>query len=131
MRSQGELASNYKQLDAASYDSAAAEFDRLTERFNGPLAARILDLAQLHATDHVLDVGTGTGLVALRAGGLAQNGRVVGIDHSSGMLEQAAAKAQRSGLSDVIRFRPMDAEQLEFPDHSFDVVLSLYALFHF
>jgi ubiquinone/menaquinone biosynthesis C-methylase UbiE len=28
-------------------------------------------------------------------------------------------------------FRRMDAEQLEFPDRSFDVVLSLYALFHF
>jgi SAM-dependent methyltransferase len=131
VRRQEEVASNYKQLDAASYDNAAAEFDRLTERFNGPLAMRILDLAQLQATDHVLDVGTGTGLVALRAAPLAENGRVVGIDHSSGMLEQASTKARRSGLSDVVMFRQMDAEQLEFPDRSFDVVLSLYSLFHF
>src|ERR1700730_8247533 len=113
MRSQGQLASDYKRLDAASYDDAAAEFDRLTERFNGPLAVRILDLAQLQATDHVLDVGTGTGLVALRAGTLAENGRVVGIDHSSGMLEQAATKARRSGLSGVVAFRQMDAGRLE------------------
>jgi SAM-dependent methyltransferase len=127
----GTVTSNYKQLDAASYDNAAAEFDRLTERFNGPLAARILDLARPQVTDHVLDVGTGTGLVALRAGTRAADGRVVGIDHSSGMLEQASAKAEQFGLSGVVTFRRMDAEKLEFPDRSFDVVMSLYALFHF
>jgi ubiquinone/menaquinone biosynthesis C-methylase UbiE len=131
MRRQGQFASDYKRLDAASYDDAAAEFDRLTERFNGPLAARILELAGLQPSDHVLDVGTGTGLVALRAGALAQNGRVIGIDHSAGMLEQGSAKARQSGLGDAVIFRQMDAEQLEFPDRSFDVVLSLYALFHF
>lgn len=125
------MTSDYKQLDAASYDSAAAEFDRLSERFNVALAMRMLDMARLRSTDHVLDVGTGTGLVALRAGTLTANGRVVGIDHSSGMLEQACAKALSLGLSDVLTFAPMDAERLDFPDRFFDVVLSLYALFHF
>jgi SAM-dependent methyltransferase len=91
----------------------------------------MLELAQLQAKDHVLDVGTGTGLVALRAGSLARNGHVVGIDHSSGMLEQASAKARRSGLAEIVTFQRMDAEQLEFSEESFDVVLSLYALFHF
>jgi ubiquinone/menaquinone biosynthesis C-methylase UbiE len=122
---------SYKQVDAASYDLAAVEFDRLTERFSGPLAMRMIEFAQLRAREHVLDVGTGTGLVALRAGSLAKNGRVIGIDHSSGMLEQASAKAQRSRLADVVTFQRMDAEQLEFPDQCFDAVLSLYALFHF
>ncbi len=131
MGSQRQLASDYKRLDAASYDDAAAEFDRLTERFNGPLATRILELAGLQPSDHVLDVGTGTGLVALRAAALAKNRRIVGIDHSAGMLKQASAKAQLSGFGDAVTFRQMDAEQLAFPDRSFDIVLSLYALFHF
>jgi ubiquinone/menaquinone biosynthesis C-methylase UbiE len=122
---------NYKQLDAASYDGAAAEFDRLSERFNVPLAMRMLDMARLRNNDHVLDVGTGTGLIALRAGTLAANGRVIGIDHSSGMLEQARAKVPSLRLSNVVTFMPMDAERLDFPDRFFDVVLSLYALFHF
>jgi SAM-dependent methyltransferase len=126
-----QVASNFKQVDAASYDIAAAEFDRLSELFCGPLAMRLLDLARLQATDATLDVGTGTGLVALRAAARARNGSVIGIDHSSGMLEQADEKALRSGLKDVVSFRLMDAERLEFPDNSFDVVLSLYALFHF
>ena len=34
-------------------------------------------------------------------------------------------------MGEVVTFRLSDAEQLEFPDQSFDVVLSLYALFHF
>jgi SAM-dependent methyltransferase len=131
MRGQGRLAPDYKQLDAASYDDAAAEFDRLTERFNGPLAARILDLAGVRPSDHVLDVGTGTGLVALRAGTFANNGRVIGIDHSAGMLEQASAKALGAGFGETVMFQRMDAEQLDFPARSFDIVLSLYALFHF
>ena len=131
MHEQSQLASNNKKVDAASYDIAAAEFDRLSERFCGPLAMRLLDVAQLRAADQVLDVGTGTGLVALRAADGARNGRVIGIDHSPGMLEQAADKAQRAGLADAATFRVMDAERLEFPEQSFDVVLSLYALFHF
>jgi len=131
MRKHGQAASEYKRLDAASYDDAAADFDRLTERFSGPLATRMLDLAELNSSDRVLDVGTGTGLVALRAGRLVQNGGVIGIDHSPGMLEQSSVKARQSGLSHLVKFRHMDAEELEFPDRSFDRVLSLYALFHF
>jgi hypothetical protein len=43
MRSLELAETNYKQVDAASYDLAAVEFDRLTERFYGPLAMRMLD----------------------------------------------------------------------------------------
>jgi ubiquinone/menaquinone biosynthesis C-methylase UbiE len=121
----------YKQIDAESYDKVAAEFDRLTERFSAPIAMRMIELAQLKPSDCILDVGTGTGLVALRVARLLAGGRVTGIDHSRGMMEQAWAKARRSDLCDVVAFRQMDAEQLDFPDQSFDVVLSLFALFHF
>jgi SAM-dependent methyltransferase len=61
---------------------------------------------------------------------MVAGGRVVGIDHSPGMLDQARAKAGQPS-SDVLSFRQMDAERLEFPDGSFDVVLSLFALLHF
>src|SRR4051812_30094420 len=112
---------SHKQVDAASYDVAALEFDDLSESLCGPLAWRMLELARLQATDEVLDVGTGTGLVARRAAARARH--VTGIDHSRGMLDQAIAGAQKSGLSEVTSFRLMDAERLEFPDQSFDVVL--------
>jgi len=125
------LPSEHKARDATSYDAIAIEFDRFSERFNEPLAARILQLAAPQSTDHIIDVGTGSGLVALRAAAIASKGLVIGVDHSAGMLEQAGAKAKQLDLSGIVDFQQMDAEQLDFPDYSFDIVLSLYALFHF
>ena len=122
---------DYKKVDARSYDRVAVEFDRLTEWLSTPLARRIIQLADLKASDSVLDVGTGTGLVAVLAGPLVPKGRVVGVDHSAGMLEQASAKARQAGLKKTVFFSQSDAEQLQFSDESFDVVLSLYALYHF
>ena len=56
---------------------------------------------------------------------------MIGIDHSPGMIEQARIKAHQLALNEVVVFNQSDAEQLEFADQSFDVVFSLYALFHF
>ena len=68
----------------------------------------------------ILDAGTGTGFFAIL---LAQAGySVEGIDLTPAMLEEASALAEHLGLA--ITFRQMDAQNLEFPDESFDVVLS-------
>jgi SAM-dependent methyltransferase len=121
----------YKQVDAASYDAAAAEFDRLSERLVTPFSEAMLGHACIAPEDRILDVGTGSGLVALRAATLVAKGKVVGIDHSSGMLKQASAKVHERGLGDTVSFRLMDAEELDFPNQSFDKVISLFALLHF
>ena len=69
---------------------------------------------------NILDVGTGTGFFAIL---MAQLGhKVTGIDLTPAMLEEAAAMAAGLGLD--IAFRHMDAQQLDFPDGTFDVVLS-------
>ena len=118
----------HKQRDAASYDAVASEFDYFAERFSGVMADKMIALGQLKPTSRVLDIGTGTGLVALRAAVLTR-AEVVGIDHSPGALEQARAQARQRGIGNL-SFRRMDAERLEFADSSFDVVFSLYALLH-
>jgi len=129
--SKGPAIVNYKKIDAASYDRVAGEFDRLTEWLSAPIAMQMIELAHLKPSDCILDVGTGTGLLALQAARFVSGGRVVGVDHSAGMIEQARTKARQLGFHEAVMFCQSDAEQLEFSDKSFDVVFSLYALFHF
>ena len=68
----------------------------------------------------ILDVGTGTGFFAVL---LAQQGhRVEGIDLTPAMLEEARTLAKQRNLD--ITFREMDAQNLDYPNDSFDVVIS-------
>jgi ubiquinone/menaquinone biosynthesis C-methylase UbiE len=122
----------FKTRDASSYDLLTDQFDQFTERLSSPLADRMVTLASIRPDDQVLDVGTGTGVVAFRvAEKLRDGGRVIGIDLSEGMLAAANSKAERIGVAEKIEFRQMDAEKLEFPDATFDVAVSLFALLHF
>lgn len=74
----------------------------------------------------VLDVATGTGLVARE---LARRGaRVVGLDQSGPMLGEALRRARRAGLADRVRFVLGRAERLPFPDGAFDAVTFTYLL---
>lgn len=123
---------NFKTRDATSYDAVAEQFDFFTERLTSPLAAHLISLAEIKPPDSVLDVGTGTGVVALLATKkIAKGGRVHGIDLSEGMLATATAKAEKLGLEEKIKFSQMDAENLEFEAETFDAVVSLFALLHF
>ena len=117
-----------KQSDAKSYDATAAEFGTLTERYSRRIAARMLDLANVRSSDRLLDLGTGTGLLARMAA--ARGANAVGIDHSAGMLGQAQASADRDGVGSRTQFVAMDAEALDFDDESFDVTVSLFVLRH-
>jgi SAM-dependent methyltransferase len=70
----------------------------------------------------VLDVACGTGNTAIPA---ARTGaEVVGVDIATNLLEQARQRAAAENLS--VRFHEGDAEDLPFPDHSFDVVLTMF-----
>jgi len=81
--------------------------------------------------DHVLDIACGGGGPALRLARLT-GCSVVGIDSSAQALANAAALAQKQGLSDRVRFECHDASQsLPFPDSTFDAVVCFDALVHF
>ncbi len=76
----------------------------------------------------VLDVGTGTGEVSMRAAGaVGQEGEVVGIDVQREMLDIAEKKARSRGISNV-QLKRMPLEKLDLPDSTFDVVLGNYSL---
>ena len=122
----------FKTRDATSYDSLAEQFDYYTERLSHKLAARMVALADIEKNDRVLDVGTGTGVVALQAAQIiGEQGLIDGIDLSDGMLETAKNKAVRLNLAAKTKFSRMDAEALEFDAQTFNKVVSLFALLHF
>ncbi len=73
----------------------------------------------------ILEVGVGTGL---SLSDYAKPNRITGIDISAGMLEKAHKRVEALKLHHVDRLSVMDAENLTFPDASFDVVVAQYVV---
>ena len=90
---------------------------------------RLTELAGLQAGESVLDVGCGTGTLAITAKQrVGQSGMVVGIDASPEMIERAKRKAHKAAVE--VSFQTAIVEALPFPDAAFDVVFSTLMLHH-
>ena len=112
------------------YDLHECLFDTCVFRGKGrELRQRAVTLAQLQPGDQVLDVGCGTGTLALEVQRrVGSAGRVVGIDPGNEQIARARAKAARHDVP--IAFQVGVIEQLAFPDQTFDVVLSTLMMHH-
>lgn len=90
---------------------------------------KTLDLANLKPGESVLDIGCGTGTLAIAAKQrVGLTGRVYGVDASPEMLARATRKATRAGAEVV--FHNGVVERLPFPEGQFDAVLSTLMLHH-
>ncbi len=90
---------------------------------------RVLRLARLSPGEQVLDVGCGTGTLAIAAKRqVGTTGTVYGVDASPEMLARAGKKASKAGVEIVLKNGLVEA--LPFPDGRFDVVLSTVMLHH-
>lgn len=108
---------------SGTYDHRHGTLMQLSTR----LAEALVRQAAIPEGAWVLDVGTGTGNVALAAARfVGARGRVVGVDLSSAMLTQARRKAGNL----PVEFQEMDAEALQFGEATFDVALSGLTLWY-
>ncbi len=87
-----------KDMIQNGFDTVAAGYDHPSLSFFPETARRLIEHLQLNTSDKLLDVCTGTGVVALTAAEKLSQGKVTGIDLSSGMLKQATKKAIEKGF---------------------------------
>jgi SAM-dependent methyltransferase len=85
-----------------------------------PMAEHLAEAVGLRPGDRVLDVATGSGNAALAAA--RYGAEVTGVDYVPELLERGRERAAAEGLD--VAFVEGDAEDLAFPDASFDAVLS-------
>jgi ubiquinone/menaquinone biosynthesis C-methylase UbiE len=117
---------------AEEFDRQASRYDRslTVRRYQSRTQALVLDRLSIRPGMRVLDLGCGTGTAALEiASRLNGTGKVVGIDVSSKMLEQAQNKLSESGHS-TVEFVLSSAHDLDY-EATFDVVYSTNAYHHF
>ena len=118
-----------KEKAAVTYDAAADHFDDDPLSFWDLVGKRTITNLKLQVGAKVLDVGCGTGASALPAAQVVGSGGVVvGVDLASRLLERARAKAVVAGLTNV-EFRLADMTALEYPDSTFDAVVSVFSIF--
>jgi ubiquinone/menaquinone biosynthesis C-methylase UbiE len=99
------------------FDRIAPSYDSWAGGQHERVAARLVDVAAPQKGEQVLDVGTGTGLVAHLVGPRVSPGSVIGIDLSDNMLALARSKKSRN-----VQFLGMAAERLIFKPETFDLV---------
>lgn len=73
----------------------------------------------------ILEVGVGTGI---SLPGYSRLNRIFGVDISAAMLQRARRRVAELRLDHIEGLEVMDAEELTFPDASFDVVVAQYVV---
>lgn len=119
-----------RRIQRYGWDKAAAHYERYWEAQLAPARERLLAAADLQRGERVLDVACGTGLVTFPvAKAVGPTGLVTATDLSDAMVNAVVREAEARGTPNVRAMR-MDAESLQFPDGSFDVVLCALGLMY-
>lgn len=110
-------------LEFKTKQAEAWSFFAPTAIFTTPVAGELVEFADVRAGERVLDVGTGTGVVAITAA--RAGAKVSAIDLSAALIAEARSNAAIAVLPEI-DWHVGDAEALPFEDRAFDVVLSQF-----
>ena len=117
-------------MSVETHNPAEGYEDYMGPALFAPCAERLIAVASPEPGERVLDLATGTGIVARKlATRVGPGGTVTGLDISPGMLAVARDRAAREGATiDWVEGR---AEALPFPDGAFDLVTCQFGLMFF
>ena len=100
----------YKSTVAEYYSKRSANYD--SSEWHMEIARKLVDWSNIRPGAQILDLCTGTGMVALHAASkVGPDGSVLGVDISDEMLDRARANAISAGIKNA-RFESGDAENL-------------------
>ncbi len=104
--------------------SAGDKYDRGTGAWSRLLAPGFVDFMEIRDGESVLDVGCGTGNLAVAIAEKTRASKIVGVDLSKGFIEYARGKSKDPRLV----FEQGDAESLSYPDASFEHCMAMLVL---
>lgn len=113
------------QAQYGTPEKLQARMDTHRQYTHGPaLEDAADDVLKLQGHEDVLDVGCGPGVFLGRLAGAGHAGRLLGLDSSAGMVQEAGRRFPG------VPFVQGDVQQLPFPDASFQVVTARHLLHH-
>lgn len=120
------------EQEAMLTEAEVVAYDRLVKKYLTILHAGFVEtvLNLSPSEGKFLDVGTGTGWIAIGVAKHNPNVKVTGVDLSDTMLKVAESNAQAEGVADRVRFIKGDAKDLPFTSEEFDAVFSHNMMHH-
>lgn len=112
-----------------SYDKISRFYDYFAGVFEKKYRNMTLERLDIKRGETVLEIGFGTGhCLKQMAESVGEEGRVYGIDISSGMLEVSKQRLEEAGLLDRVKLYCGDALKMPYEDNKFDAVFMSFTL---
>jgi demethylmenaquinone methyltransferase/2-methoxy-6-polyprenyl-1,4-benzoquinol methylase len=123
-----------KQQVEQMFDNIAPRYDFLNHFLSLGIdkiwRRKAIDILSGYKTNSLLDVATGTGDFAIAALKLKPS-KIVAFDLSEQMLNVGRIKAEKLGVSNIIRFVKGDSEAMPFSDRQFDAITVAFGVRNF
>lgn len=116
------------------FNAIAPKYDLLNHLLSGGIDItwrnKVIRIIKKLNHDHILDVATGTGDLAIAASKLNPK-RIDAVDISGEMLRFQDIKLKKKDLGNIIKLKQADGENLPFPDQTFDIAMVAFGVRNF